>query len=257
MHVVHYYIDQQTGQGPKVKSPPPVPPKPKRNQSQPAIKPQTAPAAPQPKQLDLLSQQPQNPSSLEQPQDPSSLEQPQDPSSLEQPQDPSSLEQPQDSSSSEQPQDPSTSKQPQNPSSSEQPQDPSSLEQPQDPSSEEQPQDPSSEDQPQDPSPLEYITLREMLAVLVDLLAGNAPVIIQLNNHLFSPGLIPKAVYIDAQNSLLSPFDRANKMMNAVLATFEYHPNPNSAFTSFITALHNVGLTIIATKLSDALSKRI
>ena len=94
-----------------------------------------------------------------------------------------------------------------------------------------------------------------MLADLVDLSAGNAPVVTQLNNHLFSSSLIAKAVHIDAQNSFLSPIERANKMMNAVLATLEYHPNPNSAFTSLITALHKVGLTIIATKLMECLSK--
>ena len=110
-------------------------------------------------------------------------------------------------------------------------------------------------EQPQGRSSLEYITLREMLADLVDLLAGNAPVITQLNNHLFSPGLIPKAIHIDVQCSFLSPYDRANKMMNAVLATLERHPNPNSAFTSLITALYKVGLTTIATKLMECLSK--
>ena len=110
-------------------------------------------------------------------------------------------------------------------------------------------------EQPQDPLSLEYITLREMLADLVDLLAGNAPVITQLNNHLFSPGLIAKAVYIDAQNSSLSPFERANRMINAVLATLEFHPYPNSAFTSLITALCKVGLITIATKLMECLSK--
>ena len=99
-------------------------------------------------------------------------------------------------------------------------------------------QDPSLLEQPQGPSSLEYITLREMLADLIDLLAGNAPVITQLNNHLFSSDLIAKAVYIDAQNSSLSPYDRANMMINAVLTTLECHPNPNSAFTSLITALH-------------------
>ena len=107
------------------------------------------------------------------------------------------------------------------------------------------------------PSSLQYITLREMLADLVDLLAGNAPVITQLNNHLFSPGLIPKAVHIAVETVGLTPYDRANKMIDAVLATLECHSNPNSAFTSLITALHKVGLTTIATKLSDALSKRI
>ena len=94
-----------------------------------------------------------------------------------------------------------------------------------------------------------------MLADLVDLLAGNAPVITQLNNHLFSSGLIAKAVHIDAQNTVLSPIERANKMMNAVLATLECHSNPNSAFTSLITALCKVGLTTIATKLMECLSK--
>ena len=130
------------------------------------------------------------------------------------------------------------------------------AEQPQDPSSSVQgSQDHSLLEQPQGPFSLEYIALREMLADLVDLFAGNAPVIIQLNNHLFSSGLIPNAVHIDAQNCFLSPYDRANKMINAVLATFECHPNPNSAFTSLITALHKVGLTTIATKLMECLSK--
>ena len=110
-------------------------------------------------------------------------------------------------------------------------------------------------EQPQDPLSLEYITLREILADLVDLLAGNAPVITQLNNHLFSPGLIPKAIYIDAQNSSLSPFERANRTINAVLATLECHPTPKSAFASLITALCKVGLTNIATKLMECLSK--
>ena len=112
-------------------------------------------------------------------------------------------------------------------------------------------------EQSQGSSSLEYITLREMLADLVDLLAGNAPVITQLNNHLFSPGLIPKAVHIAVESVGLTPYDRANKMIDAVLAILECHPNPNSAFTSLITALRKVGLTTIATKLSDALSKRI
>ena len=102
---------------------------------------------------------------------------------------------------------------------------------------------------------LEYTTLKEILADLVDLLAGNAPVITQLNNHLFSSDAIPKAVHFDAQNSFLSPIERANKMIDAVLATLEYHPNPNSVFTSLITALCKVGLTTIATKLMECLSK--
>ena len=91
-----------------------------------------------------------------------------------------------------------------------------------------------------------------MLADLVDLLAGNAPVITQLNNHLFSSGLIAKAIHL---NSPSRPYDRATELINAVLATLECHPNPNSAFTSLITALRKVGLNTIATKLMECLSK--
>ena len=94
-----------------------------------------------------------------------------------------------------------------------------------------------------------------MLADLVDLLARNGLVIPQLNNHLFSSGLIPEAVHVNVQNSFLSPFDRANKLMNAVLATLKCHSNPNSVFNSLITALHKVGLTNIATKLMECFSK--
>ena len=111
--------------------------------------------------------------------------------------------------------------------------------------------------QPQGSSSLEYITLREMLADLVDSLAGNAPVITQLNNHLFSSSLIAKAVHIDAQNTVLSPYDRASKMINAVLATLECHPTPNSVFTSLITTLSKVGLTVMANKLMESFSKCI
>ena len=129
------------------------------------------------------------------------------------------------------------------------------AEEPQDPLSLVQgSQDHSLSEQPQVSSPLEYITLREMLADLVDLLAGNAPVITQLNIHLFSSGLIPNAVYI-AVGTRLTPYERANKIMNAVLAILEYHPDPNCAFVSFITALRKVGLTTIATKLMECLSK--
>ena len=77
---------------------------------------------------------------------------------------------------------------------------------------------------------------------LVDLLAGNAPVITQLNNHLFSSGLIAKAIHL---NSPSRPYDRATELINAVLATLECHPNPNSVFTSLITTLHEVGLVTV------------
>ena len=104
-------------------------------------------------------------------------------------------------------------------------------------------------------SSLEYITLGDMTSDLVNLLAGNAPVITQLNNHLFSSDLIADAVHNDAQKSSLSPFKRASKMFNAVLATLKSCPNPNSVFASLITSLHKVGLTTIATKLMESFSK--
>ena len=94
-----------------------------------------------------------------------------------------------------------------------------------------------------------------MLAVLVEQLAENEPVINQLNNHLFSSGLIPNAVHVGAQNCFLSPYDRANKMMNAVQATLKCHSKPNSVFNSLITALHKVGLITTATKLMKCFSK--
>ena len=101
----------------------------------------------------------------------------------------------------------------------------------------------------------EYITMKEMLADLVDLLAGNAPVISQLNNHLFSSDLIPKAVHVTVETTGLSPYDRTNKLFSPVLATLECHPNPNSVFSSLITALQKVGLNNMASKLMDNLSK--
>ncbi|XP_019852068.1 PREDICTED: uncharacterized protein LOC109581980 [Amphimedon queenslandica] len=102
--------------------------------------------------------------------------------------------------------------------------------------------------------PPEYITMKEMLADLVDLFAGNAPVISQLNNHLFSSDLIPKAVYyVTVGSTGLSPYDRANKIFSSVLATLECHANPNSVFSSLITSLEKVGLKNMASKLMENL----
>ena len=105
------------------------------------------------------------------------------------------------------------------------------------------------------PSP-EYITVKEMLADLVDLLAENAPVISQLNNRLFSFHLIPKAVHVTVETTGLTPYDRANKIFSSLLATLEYDPNPNSVFSSLITLLQKVGLNDMASKLRENLSKR-
>ena len=102
---------------------------------------------------------------------------------------------------------------------------------------------------------LEYITMKEMLADIVDLLAGNALVILQLNNHLFSFHFIPKAVHVTVETTGLTPYDRSNKLFSSVLATLECHPNPNSVFFSFITSLQKVGLNSMASKLIESLSK--
>ena len=101
----------------------------------------------------------------------------------------------------------------------------------------------------------EYITMKEMLADFVDLLAGNAPVISQLNNHLFSSDLIPKAVHVTVEVTGLTPFERSNKIFSSVLATLECHPNPNSVFSSLISSLQKVGLNVMAFKLMKNLSK--
>ena len=101
----------------------------------------------------------------------------------------------------------------------------------------------------------EYITMNEMLADLVDLLAGNAPVISQLNKHLFSSDLIPKAVHVTVETTGLTPYDRSNKIFSSVLATLESHSNPNSVFSSLISSLQKVGLNNMASKLMENLSK--
>ena len=97
-----------------------------------------------------------------------------------------------------------------------------------------------------------FIEFKKMLDDLVDLLAGNAPVISQLNNRLISSDLIPKAVH---ETTGLTPYERANKIFSSVLATLECHPNPNSVFSSLITSLQIAGLNKMAYKLMENLSK--
>ena len=100
---------------------------------------------------------------------------------------------------------------------------------------------------------LEYTTLQEKFADLVDLLAGNAPVITQFTNHLFSAHLIPKSVQIDVTSSCsYSPQDRATRLLNSVLATVKSNFR---VFTDFIVSIEKVGLSDMATTLRDILSK--
>ena len=94
-----------------------------------------------------------------------------------------------------------------------------------------------------------------MLADLVDLLAGNAPVITQLNNRFLSLNIIPQDVHNAVTNPYPTPNERATRLIKSLLSSIQIHPNPNSAFTSLITALRKVGLTTIATKLMECLSK--
>lgn len=99
----------------------------------------------------------------------------------------------------------------------------------------------------------EYVIVREMLGDLVDLLAENVPVINQLNNHLFSSGLIPNAVHNDVRNTASSPYNRATDMFSSVLAELKRHPNPSNMFTSLVKSLQKVDLVTIADKLSSKL----
>ena len=102
---------------------------------------------------------------------------------------------------------------------------------------------------------LEYITMKEMLADLVDLLAGNAPVILRLNNRFFSLGIIPHDVYNAVAHLYPTPNERATRLINSLLTIIQTHSNPNSVFSSLITALQKVGLNNMASKLMENLSK--
>ena len=92
-----------------------------------------------------------------------------------------------------------------------------------------------------------------MLAGLIDLLAGNPPVITRLSNHLFSSSAIFQAVHDDVINALSSPADRASKLMNSLLANIKGHPYPSSIMSSLITSLQNVDLIFMANKLKQEL----
>ncbi|XP_019851760.1 PREDICTED: uncharacterized protein LOC109581800 [Amphimedon queenslandica] len=92
----------------------------------------------------------------------------------------------------------------------------------------------------------EYVTVEEMLAELVDLLAGNAPIISQFTNDAFLSGLIVEATGC-------TPYERADKIFSSVLATLKFHPNPRRVFSSLITSLKKVGLNDMAFKLIENL----
>ena len=93
-----------------------------------------------------------------------------------------------------------------------------------------------------------------MLADVVDLLTGNPPVILSLNNRFFSRGIIPHSVYNAVAHLNHTPNERATRLINSLLTTIQTHSNPNSVFSSLITSLQKVGLNDMASKLIDKLS---
>uniref|UniRef100_A0A1X7SDF6 Uncharacterized protein n=1 Tax=Amphimedon queenslandica TaxID=400682 RepID=A0A1X7SDF6_AMPQE len=97
----------------------------------------------------------------------------------------------------------------------------------------------------------EYDALKKNLANICITLAGNVEVISQLNDSLFSLECIPEAVHIAVQNTCLSPYDRANKLVYSLLSILKTHSNPGGVFLSFITSLNEVGLTVISDRLSN------
>uniref|UniRef100_A0A1X7TLT5 Uncharacterized protein n=1 Tax=Amphimedon queenslandica TaxID=400682 RepID=A0A1X7TLT5_AMPQE len=96
----------------------------------------------------------------------------------------------------------------------------------------------------------EYIVVKDHLADVIDLLAGNAPVITQFSNHLFSSGLIPKEVHLNPKSS---PLDRATQLINSVSCTIGAHSDPNSVFHGLVSSLQKVELTDMARKLQQSL----
>ena len=102
---------------------------------------------------------------------------------------------------------------------------------------------------------IEYDTLKKNLANICITLAGNVEVISQLNDCLFSHECIPQTVHIAVQNTCLSPYDRANKLVSSLLSTLKTHSNPSDIFFSFIRSLNIVGLTGISETLSKKHSK--
>uniref|UniRef100_A0A1X7TJ80 Death domain-containing protein n=1 Tax=Amphimedon queenslandica TaxID=400682 RepID=A0A1X7TJ80_AMPQE len=95
----------------------------------------------------------------------------------------------------------------------------------------------------------EYITMKEMLADLVDLLAGNAPVISQLNNHLFSLSVIPQDVHNAVANPYPTPNERATRLINSLLTITQTHSNPNIVITLLIP-------TSLSQSLIDAINNK-
>lgn len=103
----------------------------------------------------------------------------------------------------------------------------------------------------------QYDVLKKAFGDLTDLLAGNAPVITPLANHLFAKSIIPNPVHATVINESKDPGSRATELMNAVLANLKPAGcDSNQLMSTFISELVNVGLCRMAKKLNDALSKK-
>ena len=85
-----------------------------------------------------------------------------------------------------------------------------------------------------------YDALKEDSAVFVKVLARNGAAITPFSNELFSKGVIPEPVHVAVLNPTLSPYERATKLINSVLAILESHPNPREVSKFFRDSMMSV-----------------
>ena len=85
-----------------------------------------------------------------------------------------------------------------------------------------------------------YDTLKGKAAFIISILARNEAAIVPFSNSLFSKGVIPEGVYLLVLNTNLSPYDRAKKLINSVLATLKSSPNPREVLEFFMNSMESV-----------------
>ena len=85
-----------------------------------------------------------------------------------------------------------------------------------------------------------YDTLKNKSADAIDVLASNEAAITPFSNALFSKGVIPKPVHVAVLNTNLSPYERATKLINSVLAILESSPNPREVLKFFNDSMESV-----------------
>ena len=89
-----------------------------------------------------------------------------------------------------------------------------------------------------------YDMLKEDSACVIDFLASNDAAITPFSNELFSKGVIPKPVHVAVLNTALSPYERATKLINSVLATLKFCPNPRGVLEFFMDSTSSVNSCI-------------